>query len=486
MIKNFFYTILLSVTNILFPLISFPYASRILGPVGIGKMQFVVSFSQYFALFAALGIPIYGITQAAKYRQDAKKLANLFGALTTIFFITSCIVSVIYLLVVLCVPYFAADRHLYLAAGSLILLGFCYTDWYYSGIEQFKVIALRSVLVKSICLGLLYFFIRTEADYGKYLLIVLFSILGNHVIGLVTIAARTRFSFRELQLREHIQPLLYIFSSTVAASIYTTLDTVMLGFLANNRSVGLYTASIKLTKLVIPFVTAMGVILIPSISKGFARNDLEEVKKSLDNSFYFLVFIAIPAGAGLCLLAPELIHIFSGDRFTDATLSMQILAWLPLIIGFGHFFAFQILVPAGKNKEMLLAMLAGVVVFFVLNFLLVPSLQETGAAITTVATEIVVSVSYFYCIKKYYSFTYHWKFLFESAFAVLFFFPAVVLIRHISAEPLMIVPASVIICAVIYTAIHLLLFRNHFLFNFIKPFQAKYRSAFRAKPMKNE
>jgi len=187
----------------------------------------------------------------------------------------------------------------------------------------------------------------------------------------------------------------------LAASIYTVLDTVLLGFLSNDHAVGLYTASVKLIKITIPFVTSMGVILIPSISKSFAQKNMEEVKKILDKSFNFMIFVSIPVGVGLAILAPEFIIIFSGNQFTQATSSMQILSLLPILIGFGHFFSYQILIPSGKNKEIFFSMLAGVITSLILNFVLVPFLNEIGASIANVITELIVSVSYFFFIKKY-------------------------------------------------------------------------------------
>ncbi|MES2003077.1 MAG: flippase [Bacteroidota bacterium] len=474
--KNFIYTISLSITNILFPIISFPYASRMLGPAGIGKVQFIVSLAQYFALFAALGIPIYGITQAAKYKDDQKKLAIVFGEISSFFLIASIVVSAIYLTIIYTVPYFAQDRHLFLAGGSLILLGFCYSDWYYSGIEEFRIILVRSVLVKLICLALLYSLVKNEGDFGKYFFITVFSILGNQVISFWAIAVKTRFRFSDLNLKQHIKPLFYIFSAAIAASIYTTLDTVMLGFLADDHAVGLYTACIKLIRLTIPFVTAMGAILIPAISRNFAQKNLTEVSLLLDNSFRFLVFFAVPASAGIALLAPEFITLFSGSRFANAASSMQILAWLPLLIGFGHFFSFQILIPAGKNREMLFSMLAGVATFLLMNFLLVPTLHEKGASLATIATELVVTLSYFYFIQKHFSFTYYWKFLIQSIACTLVFIPVIILVREWDLGAIVTLCISISLCVGLYLAAHLFLFKNTFLLNFIQPFRAKFKA----------
>lgn len=481
--KNFFYTVLLSIVNILFPILSFPYAARILGPVGIGNVQFVVSFAQYFALFAALGIPIYGIKETARHRDDPAKLSAVFTELTTIYFIASLLFFAIYIGIIFIFPFFESARTLYLYAGLLIFLSFSYTDWFYAGLEQFRAITIRSVIIKIISLLLLYVFVRNENDFSKYLLIIVFSILGNQVLGFCMIFRKTHFTFIGLDFKKHITPVFYIFSASIAASIYTVLDTVLLGFLSTIRAVGLYTAAVKIIRMVFPFVTSMGTILMPGISKNFSDNNMTEVEEKLDNSFKFLTFFAIPVCTGIAILAPEFIIVFSGRQFTEAILCMQILSLLPLLVGFGHFFHLQVLIPAGRNKEVFLSMFAGVITCLALNFMIVPSLHETGAAIANIATELVVTTCYFFFIRKYYTLTHNWKFFFQSLLCVIPFLPLVWIIRMLGLDILITLLLSIITCSIVYSCIHLFIFKNAFLLNFIKPFLNRLRFN---KPVSNE
>lgn len=474
MTKNLFYTISLSIVNILFPIVSFPYAAHILGPIGIGKVQFIISFAQYFALFAALGIPIYGIKETARNRDDPAKLALVFTELSSIFFIASLVLSAVYILILFSFPFFSEERSLYIYGGILILLNFSYTDWFYAGIEEFRGITLRSVLIKTISIILLYTLIKTESDYKYYLFITIFSIIGNQLLSFAMVFRKTKLCFTNLDLKKHVKPLFYIFGATLAASIYTILDTVLLGFLSTEQAVGLYTASVKLIKITIPIITSMGVILIPAISKNFANNQLTEIKQLLGKSFNFTIFLSIPVCFGLAILAPEFILVFSGDKFIKGTTSMQILSVLPLLIGFGHFFCFQILMPSGRNKEIFFSMLAGVFTCLALNFILVPFYNEIGASIANVFTELVVTTSYFLYLRRYFKQNYNWKFVVQSFLSSLIFLPLVILIRHTHMSAMLTLAVSVILCAALYTTFQLLVFKNAFLFNFITPLKNKF------------
>ena len=471
--KKYFYNLLLSIVNILFPILSFPYASHILGPIGIGKVQFVISFAQYFALLAAIGIPIYGIKETAKHRDDPRKLAAVFTEITSIFFITSLLFSAVYFIIIFSFPFFSNERTLYLVAGILIVLSFSYTDWFYSGIEEFKAIALRSILIKSISLFLLYTLVKTEADFAKYLSITVFSIIGNQVLGFALVFKKTKLDFINLDFKRHIQPLIFIFSASIAASIYTVLDTVILGFLSDEKAVGLYTAAVKLIKITLPFVTSMGVILIPSISNHIANNKLDDAKILLKKSYDFWVFFSIPVALGLALLAPEFIFVFSGSKFLSATLSMQILSLLPILIGLGHFLSFQILIPFGKNKELFYAMLAGVFVCLISNLILVPYLREKGASIANVITELIVTVLYLYFIRKFFKVNFNLKLIFQSVISAVPFILIIFLFRNSLIGPIYVLVFSVLACSLFYILIQILLFKNSFVLNFIKTIQAQ-------------
>lgn len=461
--KNYIYNLTLSIVNILFPILSFPYASRILGASGIGKVQMVSAFALYFALIAALGIPVYGIQAIAKVRHDKKALSAVFSELISIYFFTSLIVALVYIMIISVFPFFRSNQIMYYYAGLIVLLGFTSIDWFYSGIEEFKVISLRSVFIKIISLVFLYVFVKDAHDYRIYLFIFIFSLLGNNIISVLLVRKRTAFVFRNLHLKRHMRPLVFIFGTNVATSMYMVLDTVILGFLSTETAVGLYTAAVKLTKISIPFITSFAAVLIPGLSKKFSENHYTQAQELLDKSFQYISFFSIPVAAGLFVLAPEFILVFSGGQFINAIPSMQILSLLPIIIGFGYFFSLQILVPAGKNKEMFYSVFTGMLAGLLLNFLLVPAFSQIGASIANVVCELLVTGLYFYFIQKEYSFHYNWELLLKAALSSIIFIPVVLFMRHLHFPAILTLLCSVILCSLCYFLIQYVVFKNIFI-----------------------
>ena len=465
--KNLFYNTLLSVSNILFPIMSFPYAARIIGPAGIGKAQFVFTFAQYFALFAALGIPLYGIKAIASIKDQKQKLATTFFELTTIYFFASLFVSIVYFILIFNIPFFEKDLKLYLVAGCLTILSFSNTDWYYTGIESFKTISIRSIVVKIISLLLLYLFVTTSADLLYYLFILVFSILGNQLYSFIDIISKNKFNGIQPEFKKHIKPLLYIFGATLASSIYTIWDTLFLGFLSTETAVGYYTAAVKLTKLVIPVVLIFGSVLMPKIAFHFSNNNQDAAKKLITQSYQFTILTTIPISFGLILLAPELIFIFSGDKFSGASITMQIISFLPILVGLGHLFAFQLLIPMGKNKEVFISMLAGLVVSIISNFILVPILNDKGTAISTVITEIIVTGLYLHFVKQFFQMNYQFKLILQSVALAILFIPIILLTRSTIHNVFIMTIVSIFTCVAIYFGFQHFIFNNKTIYQFM-------------------
>lgn len=476
MVKNYFYNLLLTVTNLLFPILSFPYVSRVIGPEGIGQVQFVFSFAQYFSIVASFGIPIYGIREISKYQNQTEARNKVFSELIVINALACCIIGSCYYAVINYFNYFNYRHDLYSVAVLLVVLGFTNVEWLYSGLEKFKAIALRSVAFKILGLVLLYTFVQKRSDYSLYLYLLIFSYLGNNILSLVLLKHKAKVSIYNLQLKRHLIPLFFILSTTLAASMYTDMDTVLLGFMSDKKSVGFYTAAVKLSKIAIPFITSMNVILMPKVGRQFADMNFINLNKIIDEAFSFILFFAVPIVFGLTLLAPEFIELFSGKEFLPAVSSMRLLAVLPFIIGIAHLFLFLILVPSNHNKQMFICVTAGVVASLFLNFLLVPKYKEVGSAFANIMAEVVVTCFYYHYIRKFFSFNFPWRLFFQAIFCSLLFVPVIIITRNFELSVLLSVLIAVTGCVAMYLSAQLI-FKNHLLLGALSFIKSKLQPA---------
>lgn len=468
--KNYLFNFSLTIVNFIFPFLSFPYVSRIIGPSGIGRVQFVLSLAQYFALFAALGIPIYGSREIAKSRSDERLMHRTFSELTIIYFITSIVISMVFLVLILSIKFFHTDSTLYYYALLIVALGFSTLDWFYSGIEDFKTIAIRSFLTKLFSLGLLYFFVKEKTDIMAYLLVSIFAILGNGIFNFITIWGKVKLVITNLNFKRHFKSLAYIFSTTLAASMYTLLDTVLLGFLANPVSVGFYTAGVKVAKISLPIVTSLAGVFLPKISQSVHEKKMDEFYEIIKKSFGFIMLVAIPITFGLFFMAREFTVLFSGREFLGAVIIMQILSPLPVVIGLGMLFGIQILIGTGKDREMFISICVGMVTSLALNFALVPTFKEVGAAIANLVSELMVTGTYVYFTRKYYTIKISVKVVIHAVVSSLIFIPIIYFSRIFFSETFIPIMFTVFLCALSYFSIQFLIFKNELmamLFNLV-------------------
>jgi O-antigen/teichoic acid export membrane protein len=263
-----------------------------------------------------------------------------------------------------------------------------------------------------------------------------------------------------LNFAEHIKPMLLIFGATIASSIYTLWDTIILYFLTSPEVVGYYTVSTKLTKLIIPVITAIGGALIPSITYYYNNQQIDQAKAFLRSSLDITIFTTIPVTVGLMALAPELIFTFAGNEFAPSVLTMQIMSVLPIIIGLGHLLSFQWLIPFGKNKAVFIAMLIGLGVSILSNLVLIPIYLDKGAALSAVITECIVCVAYYYYLRSETSISINKRLLFQTVFSSLLFIPIILLVRLTTDNNIVICILSIFTCVATYAVLQFFVFKN--------------------------
>lgn len=444
----------------MFPLISFSYASRILGPEAYGKVQFVLVFAQYFVLVAAMGIPIFGVREIAKLRHDKNLLTNKVSELLIINIISSVFLMVVYIIIILSFGWFQEDFQLYLLGGLIVLTGFSTLDWFYNGVEQFHFLSIRSIVIKSISLIALFLFVKTKDDFILYFIVVLFSILANNFWNLIKLRGHLTFRLANLNFRSHLPVLLTLLGTTLSISIYTVVDTLLLGFLADNTSVGYYSAAVKINKIAIPIVIVLGTVLIPRITQCLANKDTQQLNSLINKSFSFICLIGIPIAFGLFLFAQEFIISISGIDFSSATLTMKITAPLALLIGLGHLFGFQLLIPANLERKYLVATICGMAISIILNILLITSLKDKGTAIATISGEFVVSlISYYYVYSKM-KISINWSVALKSIIACLIFIPIAYFLRLNFDDTLVRLIIAIPLTSILYFLIQFFIFKN--------------------------
>jgi len=448
--KNYFYNTAFTIASFLFPLITFPYVARVLGPVYIGKVAFAESIVAYFALFASLGIPLYGIREVAKVRDDKEALNRIFSELFIINLSAMGISVLLFLSLFFLIEKIQAEEVLFLVLGINIVLGAFSIEWLYKGLENYQYITLRSLSFKVISLGLLFLLVRSQDNYVLFAGISVLALSGANILNMIHSRKYVKITLKKIHLRKHIKPIIILFSTSIAISIYINLDKVMLGFLADDKSVGLYTAAIKMNKITLAVVTSLAVVLIPRLSYYIEMNKKDEFLRLANKSLDFVFFLGIPSIIGILLLADNLVLMFSGERFMEAAYTVRILAPIILFIGLSNFFAFQIHLPENREKYNLYSVIVGASTNFFLNLILIPHFKHNGAAIATLIAEFSVAFMT-YLFSKY---KHDFKIVTLNRvkyFAIsLFFVPIIFFVNYVVSLAMLSTSVSIVTCIIFY------------------------------------
>lgn len=462
--KNAFYSILLNVSNVLFPFITTPYISRILGVENVGVVNFVMAYATYFVMFAMLGVSTYGMREIAKYGEGTnEKLRNKkFIELFSIISISSLLTSIVYIGSIFLVPMLYVQKEFLLVAGLMVYLASFNIEWYLSGREKFQMITIRSILVKLFMIVGMFVFVRTRDDVMPYMVLMVASMLLNHIWNWFYLLRHDfkRVNWKDLQLKYHIKPLLILFSATLAISIYTMLDTLMLGFMSSYAEVGYYTSAMKISRVAMPLVTAMSPVIFARVSILKEQGDFNQIRSVLQNSFLYMYTLAIPLTIGLIVIAPKFVPFFFGIDFMPTIVPLQLLSLLVLIIGMSNVYGSQLVQAMGYDRQFLWVVLIGTIINFGLNMILIFPLGAIGASVASIISELTVLIAMVVFSRKILKLKFEFKAISQPVIASLPILIVGLLLYWIGVETLEYLVIVITLSILFYVGIMYFVFKN--------------------------
>lgn len=400
--KNAVFNVIKTVMGLIFPLITFPYASRILMPDGIGKVNFANSVVSYFGIIASLGIGTYGIREGAKRRNNKEEFSQFFAELFTINFISTLAAYLLLILAVAFVPKLNEYRLLIFVCSTSIMFTTVGVDWVYCSLEEYGYRTVRSIIFQFISLIALFIFVRTKEDFLQYAVIGVFSGVGSNICNLFPLRKYINLrSLKKLKLKQHLKPVFIFFGSSIAISVFTMLDTVMLGFLSTETEVGFYSAATKIVYMIRNLFPAVFTVMFPKMSILVENSRTDELKELIQKTVCLIMCLSFPMISGLYILANPMITVLSGSSYIPAVPSMYAMTPLLLLSSVSGFLGGNVLNSMGKEKTYLLCVIIGAATDFILNLILIPDFGSLGASLATLGTEAVLFVIYVILNRKF-------------------------------------------------------------------------------------
>lgn len=444
--------------SIIFPLITFPYISRILGVNNLGRYNFSHSVIDYFYLLSSLGIGTYAVREGTRHRNSRKEISQFASEVFTINVFSTAVSYLILFLAIL----FNSKLQEYTSIIMVLSVSMIFTtigcEWLYTIYEEYLYIAIRTVAFQIISLILLFVFVRAKDDVLWYAAVIVVSNSGANIINLLGLKkyCDIHISFNT-RIFIHLAPVLILFANSIATRIYVNSDITILGFLTSDYNVGIYTIASKIYSIAKQVLSAVIIVSIPRLSLLWGRNRKKEYAVLANRILYILVSLVVPAAIGMFCLSKEIILLISTEKFISAKTPLCILCMALLVCLFNWFFTSCILIPGKKEKYVLFATVLSALINVILNFILIPYFKEIAAAVTTLAAEACSLVICLWNSKDMIKIEIRWKDIVSTVVGCVFIYVVCLIIKSLNLTPFICMISSVAVSLIGYMCILLIL-----------------------------
>lgn len=469
--KNFLYNLVFQVLSIILPIITAPYLARMLGVEGVGISSFTLSIVAYFILFANLGISSFGQREIAMYQDNKKKYSKIFWDLMAYRLIIGVITVIAYLFLIL-----FADRY-QIIYGILIfnLLGNIFDiSWFFQGLEEYKFISVRNIVIKLLFTISIFIFVKTPDDLNLYILLNSLSIF----ISAFALWGRA-FKKVEKPVRKDLKPFRYTkdtfiyFLPQIATTIYTVLDRTMLGLFDTNQiENGYYEQAYKIISVATTVVTSINIVMLPRLSYLYKKNKIDEIKERLRKSMRFVNLTSIPLVFGVMATASTIVPWFFGDGYEKVADILPIFAPIILVIALSSCLSGQCLTPCGRRFKSAMALWVGAGLNLICNLILIPRMMSMGAVVGSIVAEVTITVLFFWLSRDYVKISDTVKDMMKYIIAAVLMYFAVVYIKGFLPNTIFATVVEVLVGASVY-GVSLLVMRDKLVFEYLDFFGQK-------------
>ena len=426
--KNYLYNLAFQVLSIILPIITAPYLARVLGVEGVGTASYTLSIVAYFILFANLGIASFGQREIAMYQDNKKKYSRIFWDLMAYRAIIGVVTTLAYFLLIL----FADKYQIIYGILMINLLGNIFDiSWLFQGLEEYKFISVRNIIIKLLFTISIFAFVKTSGDLNLYILLNGLSILISS-LALWGKLAKTvdKPEWKKIKPFRYVKETFIYFLPQVATTIYTVLDRTMLGLFDTNQiENGYYEQAYKIISVATTVVTSINIVMLPRISFLYKKNNIEEIKTRIRKSMRFVNLTTIPLVFGTMAIASTIVPWFFGDGYEKVATILPVFSPIILIIAISSCVSGQCLTPCGMRLKSAIALWIGAALNLGCNLILIPRMMSEGAVVGSLVAEITITILYLYFARKYISVTTTFKDAIKYFIAAILMYFAVVVIK---------------------------------------------------------
>ena len=396
---NYVFNLANKLTSLVIPLIVTPYITRVFSSDRLGIYTYTNTVASYFVTFTLMGISMYGSKQISLKRHDDIASNDEYATLLTVQLLNTALAMLAYFLYV--TFFVSSNQDIYwIQMLYVISAGFDMT-WFLSGLERFREIAMRNVIVNLLSAVLIFIFVHTEVDLGIYTLIKVGTIFVSQLIIFVPVFLKQQFYLVNVkQIKLAYQGLFLLFIPVLADTLFQTMDKVMLGIYASYAAVGLYYSSRMITDIPQTVITSLNIVLFPRVTHLLSRGKRAEAEKLFYQSFTLVIALSIATAFGISAIAKDFVGFFFGTSYESVADYVPGLSLYICLAAWSGTIRYQYLIPHSMERVYVVAIVVGSGLNLILNVFLIPYFGVYGSITATIISELSICIYQTYPIRK--------------------------------------------------------------------------------------
>jgi len=398
--NNLFWNLLLTVSGYVFPLLTYPYVTRVLGPEGLGIANFALSVVDYAVLFSSLGIGAIGIKEIAKCGGDKEQLSIIFSRLVSLHILMTGVIAVLYAIAVIAVPELRSDLRLYVIGFCKLVFNVFLVEWLFTGIRNFRYITIRTIITRVIYVILIFLCIKEREDYWIYVAVTVVQVVLNATINWRCTSKFVQYKFDVSGIRQYIKPVFSLGINMILLSFYTSFITLYLGFACSDESVGYFSTSTKIYSIILSFISAFNGVLMPHVNYLYGQGDTERMKSTIEKSLNLVLCLSVPLAAYFLVSASDVIPLFAGAAYGRSVLPFRIIIIQVMLVGVSQVMELQILLTFNRFREILYITLSTSILSVVIMVCFARQFAEVAAACAVMIPHILECIFLFIAARR--------------------------------------------------------------------------------------
>lgn len=398
--KNGLWLFVLQVFNIIVPLLTLPYITRLLGTSNYGVFSLALNWVTYFQVIVEYG---FGFTGARKVSIEGdSNLQNLYSRIITARLILLG-VSYIAMNIISIATHLGIQQYISMNILFLVIIGVAFQlTWLFQGKQDMKLITIINAVSRLLSVLLVFIIVKAQDHLYLYCFCYSVTFVFSAILGITLSRKKYGLKVKICNIKDAIAEIKdgwYLFISQAMSKIFSSMGTTVLGAVATSSVVGIYSAIYKIPYIMILLFSPVSQALYPHISVKFSES-FDGGRKTVKKSALCVVSLFAFGGLLIILLRNFLIMLAFGSDYVEySNVIIPLVVWMILSIT-NNFLGIQFLVASGHQKEYSQAFTSSAIITVLLNLALGIALGIYGVATATAVGEAGLTLLLLFKIKK--------------------------------------------------------------------------------------